>query len=658
MKKPTIFLLILNFCILLASFGFTNASNNPPEFEIVTIKDLSAEICDIDSNATAAYLFDRGKSSFYYDEYNGFQLHFERKARIKIYSNQGLDYADIQIPLYKKDLRNLELIKDIEAYTYNLENGSIVKTGIDKKEIFEEDYNENWIIKKFTLPKVKAGSIIDIYYKIESPFLFNLRDWDFQCEIPVKVSEYEVFMPPFYEYMINQKGSLDVSKSEPILDTVEKRFNGLDYKDMRFKWTAKNVAAFYEEEYMTSKENYISRVEFQLSKVNYPGRGSTSYLSTWEDLIRSLTKETSFGKFQKIKVDDNLIEKLVSGKTDDVEKARVIHKYVKENFRWNGKRSIYPADDVKEFEAKREGNCTAINIILLNMLEAAGIEAYPVLLSTRDNGEIDFNYPFIDEFNYTAVVLSADDNYIILDATRKYLPFGMLPYECRNGRGLLVKKKTAIALNLNENSALYRVETFANLYIDKDTKLMKAKIILKASHYAGVEYREIYTADEKRFIQKFIGTDNIENLKVKNLDKLDKPFIISYDVDLGGAASEMIYLAPILVGRIKENPFKLPVRTYPVDYNFRRLHEYRFSFVVPEGYDLVDFPETEEIKTPDDKVEYNYKSVYKENFKQLQLSNVFLISSPVIEPEGYQHLKSLYSDIITKQEQPIILKKL
>ena len=147
MKKPTIFLLILNFCILLASFGFTNASNNPPEFEIVTIKDLSAEICDIDSNATAAYLFDRGKSSFYYDEYNGFQLHFERKARIKIYSNQGLDYADIQIPLYKKDLRNLELIKDIEAYTYNLENGSIVKTGIDKKEIFEEDYNENWIIK-------------------------------------------------------------------------------------------------------------------------------------------------------------------------------------------------------------------------------------------------------------------------------------------------------------------------------------------------------------------------------------------------------------------------------------------------------------------------------------------------------------------------------
>ncbi|UZR94397.1 DUF3857 domain-containing protein [Chondrinema litorale] len=650
---------VLLIAILLLPILPAYSNANPPDFELVTKEDLEKTICDIDSTAPAAYLSDKGRSSFFYDDYQGFMIRFERKSRIQIYKKDGLEYADVVIPLYKKDNRSMEVLKEVVAYTYNLENGSVLRTKLSPGEVYEEDLEEKYILKKFTLPKAQVGSIIDIYYKVESPFVANLEDWNFQKAIPVKLSMYEVYMPPFFEYAINKKGSIEIKNSEPFLDRAEKRFNGMEYKDMNYKWMAKDIPAFYEEAYMTAKSDYISKVEFQLTKINYPNRGSVSYMSSWEELIKRLTKESSFGRFLKMKVDKNLISQITAGLSDDIEKAKAIHKYVKENYKWDGDYGMYPSDEYKDFEMKREGNCTAINLTLLNMLDAAGIEAYPLLISTRDNGLVDFNYPFIDEFNYTAIVISNNDNYVLVDATRRFLPFAMLPYECRNGRGLLVKKNTSFAITLSEKGSLYRVVTFSNILYDAETETLKAKVNIAASLYAAVEYREIYGQGEDVFKKKIIESEQVEDLSIRNLDDdLDEPFRITYTINLGDASADMLYINPIVFGKITENPFKHPVRTYPVDYSIKTLYEFRTSFAVPEGFELMEYPESDKFQIAEDKVGFSYNSSFVESVKQFQLSNTLLIASPVVEPEYYQDLKSLYTDIINKLEQPIIIKRI
>ncbi len=71
---------------------------------------------------------------------------------------------------------------------------------MDNSTIFEEKVNDHWRVKKFALPDVKEGSVIEYKYKIISPYFFNLHDWDFQQRIPVIYSEYTTAMIPFYEY--------------------------------------------------------------------------------------------------------------------------------------------------------------------------------------------------------------------------------------------------------------------------------------------------------------------------------------------------------------------------------------------------------------------------------------------------------------------------
>ena len=54
------------------------------------------------------------------------------------------------------------------AVTYNLENGSIVKTKLDNQGAFTKKVNKYWNEKIITFPNVKVGSIIEYKYVLKS----------------------------------------------------------------------------------------------------------------------------------------------------------------------------------------------------------------------------------------------------------------------------------------------------------------------------------------------------------------------------------------------------------------------------------------------------------------------------------------------------------
>jgi len=47
-------------------------------------------------------------------------------------------------------------------------------------EIFDEETSEKWRQKKFAMPQVKVGSIIEYQYLLTTPFMYNLPNWKFQ----------------------------------------------------------------------------------------------------------------------------------------------------------------------------------------------------------------------------------------------------------------------------------------------------------------------------------------------------------------------------------------------------------------------------------------------------------------------------------------------
>ena len=59
----------------------------------------------------------------------------------------------------------------------------------------------------------------------------------------------------------------------------------------------KDVPAFKSESYITSMNDYIIKVIFQLSKINYTTGGSKEIISTWPDLVKELNNNSDFGRF-------------------------------------------------------------------------------------------------------------------------------------------------------------------------------------------------------------------------------------------------------------------------------------------------------------------------------------------------------------------------
>src|SRR5699024_9237017 len=122
-------------------------------------------------------------------------------TRIKILSQAGIKWAEIAIPFYEKGGQK-EKIYEVVAFAYNLENGNVKKTSLDVSNTYDEKISNYWRIKKFAIPNVQVGSIIEYSYTMKSPYIFNLNDWDFQQRIPVLYSEYQVKMIPFYTYVM------------------------------------------------------------------------------------------------------------------------------------------------------------------------------------------------------------------------------------------------------------------------------------------------------------------------------------------------------------------------------------------------------------------------------------------------------------------------
>ena len=59
----------------------------------------------------------------------------------------------------------------------------------------------------------------------------------------------------------------------------------------------KNVPAFNSEEFISSINDYIIKIDFQLSKIHTTSGVSIDVITTWEELSKELLTHQDFGKY-------------------------------------------------------------------------------------------------------------------------------------------------------------------------------------------------------------------------------------------------------------------------------------------------------------------------------------------------------------------------
>lgn len=673
-------------CMLALIFSLRIVGQESPKikFEKVSMEELSMKTYPNDSTADAVILYDEGDSHIKYDLQRGFILTHERFVRIKVLRQKGVEWGNFRFSVYSYN-SNKEEMSHINGTTMNLENGKIVKSELKKGAIFRERENKYWESVKFSMPSVKVGSVMDLQYTIITDMTWNLRTWKFQYAIPVKWSQLKVVYPEYFNYnhqslgyhrlLVNKNSESmeNISYTERV-DNSSGNYGGLSvnsretvsrnisYQNHVYEYAVCDVPAMKEEPYLTAMDNYTTQIKFELSSTDFTRVGGSyhNYTTSWNEIANQLNEEENFGQQLKsigFLADD--IERLTKGVGDTASRLAAIYQHIKQNMKWDGFKSIFTDKNLKKAYADKIGNSADINLLLIAMLRKAGIEAAPVILSTRDHGIISFSHPSISDCNYVVARAMLNNKQILLDATEPDLQPGVLPFRCLNGNGHLIDKSTDITIAITNPKSVESKMVELTLTNGKMTGTIKEKLTGLSAFNLRKSIKE--KGGRKEFFEKKKnGSSDMEYLdyKITNLDTISEPLITEYkfafkDNPEGDAA--IIYLDPVPIERQKTNPFLAPTRDFPVDFGVPATEYYNLQFTIPPGYVAEELPKTLSLTMEGKGGFFQYEILQSD--QKINVNMVFTIGKTLFLPAEYPSLKKFFDMVINKQAEQIVLKK-
>lgn len=646
------------------------------ELGSVTIDELNEVIHPKDSSAPAKIIFERGKTSFQYNKEDGFKLVTEVEVKIKIYKKEGYSWANKQVPFYVGGV-TFDKVDFSKAITYNLVNGKIEKTKLKSDGEFVEKSNKLWSLKKITMPNVKEGSIIEYKYVISSPYLSTFPEWNFQNSIPTDYSEYTTQIPEYFTYNVHRKGFLIpkevISKENKTLRIINKELelagrntkyvtteDEKKYIELKTIYTLGNSPAIIEEDFVNNINNYVTSVQHELSSKQLSINEQESFATSWEDVVKSLYDDDNFGiQLNKNNYFESDITTVVSGLTTNEEKMTAIYKFVQSRMNWDSYTDYRCDKGVKKAYQEKTGNSAEINLILTAMFRYAGLDANPVLVSTRANG-ISI-YPSRTAYNNVIAAVKLGDDVILLDATSKYAVPNVLPLRNLNWYGRLIRKdKTSDIINLMPiNTSKRIINTLVQL---SNEGTLSGNIKEQYFDYNALTFRDNYLGiNTESYIdileQKSMGVD-IENYEVTNGNILNEPVIEKYSIKCNNCVDvigDKIYFSPMLYFAQNKNPFTQDKRDYPIDFKYPNQDKYLISIVIPEGYSIESIPNTKVINMVDNLATFKY--LITNTDKKIQLSVQKDINSSIFSSEYYEDLKLFFAEMIKIENQKIVIKK-
>lgn len=629
-------------------------------------KEFDTKVVGIDSAASAVALFDVGKGWFELSpKTNGFVYVFERHTRYKIINKSGYDLANLEIQFYRDNGYETSL-DYMDAATYNMENGKMVVSKINKDAKFSEKQDKNFTMKKFTLPNVKEGAIIEYKYRTKSDFVFTLRPWYFQKEIPVLYSSLQISIPEYYTYKTTAGGFIHLNPSHEVQNqTYILRGDQLSTAVNQSTYIAENVPALKTERFITTLNDYVSKIEFELSATRFPGAMYQEHTSSWPKIVKMLKENEKFGSFtDKRSYNKNLVQQLIKGEKNPDSIVKILFNHVKNNVKWDDDNGKYATvSNPKAVFEKKSGNSADINLSLYSLLNETDVKAFPVLLSTRSNG-MHPGFPMLTQFDNVIVAVQAGEKYLLLDATDKNHTPGLISYDNLNHEGFRVDlaSENGEWMSLEENKISRKNITYS-LVLDAENKL-SGKLFLSFTNYEGLGRRDSYqaAANEEEYLKKYKEDKpglSVKNYQVTNLNLAEEPLAEVMDVLIEENVEEagnLVYLSPLLFDRTKENPFKLEERKFPVDFGYPTEENYRITIDFPTAYQLDKMPKNEKIVLPDESASFTFMTATEAN--KLLLSSKITFKKAFYTPEEYQDLKELFKNIVRKQAEQIVFKKI
>ena len=593
---------------------------------------------------------------------NGRTSHEDQYFRIKILSEAGRKYADIEIPFFK----DLENIVNVRARTIR-PDGSIVN--FDGK-IFDQTIVKakgvKYLAKTFNLSDVQVGGIIEYAYTndLQEYSLFDSH-WIVSSELftkkaqfslkPYQLKAHESYFPNPFRLRRTWHG---------LPPGVEPEESG----DGMVRMEVSNIPAFPTEDFMPPANELKARVDFIYADTDdarepdkfwrQVGKQRNEDLESFvgkrkamEAAVAQIVAPSDGPEVKLRKIYDRV--QAIRNITFEVQKTEQEEKRAKEK----------RPDNVEDIWKRGYGDSVTLPRLFLALVRAAGFEAHECWVSDR---RMYFFVPVTMEsrkLNANVVVVKLNGKDLYLDPGVAFTPFGLLPWSETGTPGLLLDKdggawiRTPIPARSES-----RIERNAKLKLthagDLEGKLTVNYTGLEAMN-RRVEKRNTDEVERKKFLEDELKEQIPVGIEVELTNKPDwsnseTPLVAEFSLKIPGWAAAAGRRAVFSVGVFsaeERHVFEHGDRVHPVyfDYSSEKLDD--VTIELPAGWHSGSLPDA---RNQDGHV-VAYSLKVDDIAGTLHIVRKLSVDAGMFDAKYYAGLRNFFQTVKSGDEQQIVL---
>ncbi len=588
--------------------------------------------------ANAVVIFDVGEMKVTIDG-----IDFTRHVRIKVFNAQGADdVGDIVVGYRDKDK-----LKGLKAQTITPDGKKHEVSGgsIHSRE------SENTKEKAFSFPAIEPGSILEYRYENVNDRFTALDPWYFQSDLYTLTSSFTLMLAPGFTYS-------SLARNIPSFEQEPKVDNNAMSKDRSFTWTRTDLPPVTEEPYMSAARDYLSSLYCQL--VSYESSyQKANFITGWPDLGEIYTNYV-----EDFAHSDDGVKELVASITDPGApkkevNARAIYKYVAKEVRTKNTGEYWSHDNLGKMLADKFGTSDEKNVLLVKMLREAGIEAWPVMISSRDHGVFNPDLYQITQFNSVIAYAVVDSIGIFLDASNRFCPYGSLPANTMTNGGLLLDGKNSEVVRLFASlPKCYRIDA-TSIEIDTSGKAHCTSTVGLTGYFTSI-YGSLYDSEEpedfvkKRFAGRVsddyqLGDYSFDFDTTNNQCKLNIAYTAN---DLTESLDENLLVTPTAY-YFNKNPFTLKQRAFPVDFDFPFTYQNIVSITCDGDYRARQLPVDTTFEI--DGATFERQTVADSGM--VTITCKLAVVDPKFSPTKYGALRQFFTSVEEVENQKVVFSK-
>jgi hypothetical protein len=583
-------------------------------------------------------------------------IHENNYYRIKILSEEGRQYSNIEVPFIK----NVDDVTHIQARTIK-PDGSIA---LFDDKVFEKSLVKarglKVLAKTFTLPAVEPGCVIEYSYTLDLKHAYASH-WILSEQLFTRTARFSL-----KPYKNNGFFPLPLHKSWQNLPPGI-RPNGAP--DGSVSMEVSDIPAFQTEDFMPPPNELKSRVDFSYEF----GRLENDPELFWKQVgrVRDGQLESFLGKHKKI---DEAVAQIISPNDPPEVKLRKIYTRVQQirntSFELHKttqeeKREKEKIDENVEDVWKRGyGNHVQLDWLFLALARAAGFEAYGCWAASR--AEYFFSPKTLQSghLNEPVVLIKLNGHDLYFNPGAAFAPFGMLNWSETGTAVLRLDKDGGTWLKTTlPKSSESRVEHVAKLRLT-DTGNLEGKLKVTYTGLEAMYHRQaVRTSDDvsrKKFLEDRVKNQVPVASEVTLTSKPEwsdpeAPLVAEFDLNIPDWASNAGKRTVIPAGlftAFEKHLFEHADRVHPIYVEYPYEKEDDITIELPQGWQVSSVPSPQ---TRDGHI-VAYSLKVDKNGATLHITRKLTWDFLLLDTKYYPALHDFFQTVRTGDDQQIVLQ--